>query len=207
MGSRPDSGKRLAERTGKRFGIVDSPGETTTAGGTRGDSLATRNKRELPRTTARLRVRRARGRHRRWRELAKRLDLPRSGGDAPSDSCCTAASSGFPPRARGCTGVLSVAVPHQLCAGRVALASEPAEAPDQTDSVAEARRRRQLAGEGGEHAQLAIGEQQVGGASAGQAVGPAPQRRGCAVRLLLHGRFERVPPAGAGMHRRRPGRP
>ena len=41
---------------------------------------------------------------------------------------------------------LSVAVPHQLCAGRVALASEPpAEAPDQTDSVAEARRRRQLA--------------------------------------------------------------
>ena len=41
---------------------------------------------------------------------------------------------------------LSVAVPHQLCAGRVALASEPtAEAPDQTDGVAEARRRRQLA--------------------------------------------------------------
>ena len=82
MGSRPDSGKRLAERTGKRFGIVDSPGETTTAGGTRGDSLAAGNERELPRTTARLRVRRARGRHRRWRKCwPKRLDLPRSGGD------------------------------------------------------------------------------------------------------------------------------
>ena len=41
---------------------------------------------------------------------------------------------------------LRVAVPEQLCAGRVALASEPpAEAPDQTDSIAEARRGRQLA--------------------------------------------------------------
>ena len=40
-----------------------------------------------------------------------------------------------------------IAVPEQLCAGRVALASEPpAEAPNLlTDRVAEARRRRQLA--------------------------------------------------------------
>ena len=41
---------------------------------------------------------------------------------------------------------LGVAVPHQLRAGRVACAPEPpAEARDQTDGVAEARRRRQLA--------------------------------------------------------------
>ena len=41
---------------------------------------------------------------------------------------------------------LRVAVPHQLRAGRVACAAEPpAEAPDQSDSVAEARRRRQRA--------------------------------------------------------------
>ena len=56
---------------------------------------------------------------------------------------------------------LGVAVPHQLRAGRVARAPEPpAEAPDQTDGVAEARgwRQRARAGEGGEHAQLAIRE-------------------------------------------------
>ena len=50
----------------------------------------------------------------------------------------------------------------KLRAGRVACALEPpAEARDQTDGVAEARRWRQRAGadEGGEHAQLAIGEQ------------------------------------------------
>ena len=41
---------------------------------------------------------------------------------------------------------LGVAVPHQLRAGRVACAPEPpAEARNQTDGVAEARRRRQLA--------------------------------------------------------------
>ena len=54
-------------------------------------------------------------------------------------------------------------MPHQLRAGRVARAPEPpAEAPDQTDGVAEARgwRQRARAGEGGEHAQLAIREQQ-----------------------------------------------
>ena len=59
---------------------------------------------------------------------------------------------------------LGVAVPHELCARRVAGAPEPpAEACDQTDGVAEALRGRQLAraGEGGEHAQLPIGEQQL----------------------------------------------
>ena len=44
------------------------PGETTTADGTRGDSPAAGNERELPGTTARLRVRPERGRHRRRRE-------------------------------------------------------------------------------------------------------------------------------------------
>ena len=118
MGSRPDSGRRLAERTGKRFGIVDSPGETTTAGGTRGDSLATRNKRELPRTTARLRVRRARGRHRRWRECwpsgwtcpvaagmrrptpaarPLRAGSPRGRGDAPASTGAALATHASPP--------------------------------------------------------------------------------------------------------------
>ena len=46
---------------------------------------------------------------------------------------------------------LGVAVPHQLRAGRVARApAPPAEAPDQTDGVAEARgwRQRARAGEG-----------------------------------------------------------
>ena len=42
---------------------------------------------------------------------------------------------------------LGVAVPQELRAGRVARAPEPpAEAPDQTDGVAEACRRRQLSG-------------------------------------------------------------
>ena len=48
--------------------------------------------------------------------------------------------------AEGHGNQLGVAVPHQLRAGRVACAPEPpAEARDQTDGVAEARRRRQLA--------------------------------------------------------------
>ena len=57
-------------------------------------------------------------------------------------------SSEFVPqfKAEGHGNQLGVAVPHQLCAGRVARAPEPpAEARDQTDGVAEARRRRQRA--------------------------------------------------------------
>ena len=57
-------------------------------------------------------------------------------------------SSEFVPqfKAEGHGNQLGVAVPHQLRPGRVACAPEPpAEAPDQTDGVAEARRRRQLA--------------------------------------------------------------
>ena len=62
--------------------------------------------------------------------------------------CNAVRSSEFVPQfeGEGHGNQLRVAVPQQLGAGRVALASEPpAEAPDQTDSVAEARRRRQLA--------------------------------------------------------------
>ena len=70
---------------------------------------------------------------------------------------------------------LGIAVPHELCARRVAGAPEPsAEACDETDGVAEALRGRQLtrSGEGGEHAQLPIGEQQLAGQFRYLAPGP-----------------------------------
>ena len=63
---------------------------------------------------------------------------------------------------RGGAGRSGVAVPQELRAGRVARAPKPpAEAPDQPDGIAEgAWVAAACAGEGGEHAQLAIREQQ-----------------------------------------------
>ena len=75
--------------------------------------------------------------------------------DLPAGLVMRVGSSVFVPQfeGEGHGDELSVAVPHQLRAGRVARAPEPpAEAHDQTDGVAEARgwRQRARAGEGGE---------------------------------------------------------
>ena len=87
------------------------------------------------------------GDHRGW-EAAVRRARPARAPDVRGWTVMSRRSSEFVPqfKAEGHGNQLGVAVPHQLRPGRVACAPEPpAEAPDQTDGVAEARRRRQLA--------------------------------------------------------------